>query len=77
MNFYYGYTVNYFNEIEDKMVTATGFTYGSTYSDTIKKVTDYYGELSIDYITLKCLTDDIEVVECDTEVVNAIENSQK
>ena len=62
--YFYKYEVNHCEVIDDKhqMVTTTGITFGKTFNEACAKVTDYFGEDSIDDIKLEFI-DSCDVLE--------------
>lgn len=43
--YFYYYKINYFDDMAEH--TTTGITYGSSWADAIKHLTDYYGDANI------------------------------
>lgn len=68
--YFYKYTVTYYEEIDGKheLKTAVGLTFGSTFNEVCAKITDYFGEESLEYIKIEFASDcdileDFEIAE--------------
>ena len=80
--YFYKYTVKYYEYIDDKpeLKTASGLTFGSTFNDVCAKITDYFGEESLEDIKIEFASDcdvleDFEIAELfNTEMEDNGEN---
>lgn len=54
---FYTYCVTFWEEGAGKMITVTGITCGETFIEATRRVIDYYGDTSIDKLSLEVIED--------------------
>lgn len=54
---FYTYCVTFWEEGAGKMITVTGTTCGETFIEATRRVIDYYGDDSIDKLSLEVIED--------------------
>ena len=73
MNAIYEYTITYFDETEEKRMTASGLVCGDSYGAAMTVLASYYGDENVISACLSCF--DTDIVECDTETILTIKES--
>ena len=64
MNYFFSYTIKYYEEIANKEEVTSGIVYGNSLVEAIEKIADYYDdEKIIRILDFQCLTD-TPVLEC-------------
>lgn len=64
MNYFFSYTIRYYEEIANKEEVASGIVYGNSLVEAIEKIADYYDdEKIVRILDFQCLTD-TPVLEC-------------
>ena len=65
--YFYKYTVTYYEEVDEKdfeLKTASGVVAAKTFNSACDKLTDYYGEESIEKMNIEFI-EDMDVIEWD------------
>ena len=60
---FFKYEIKYFDDIEEKQKIICGLVFAPTYALAMSKITEYYSEELIAYITMEAMEQDCPVYE--------------
>ena len=66
-NFIYEYRVEWYDEIEERAKRTVGLTWGSSYTEAMTKVANYFGDASI--ISACLVAWDTEIIQFDEDTL--------
>ena len=72
MDYYYTYRVKFYDSFDEKEMEKDGVTYGTTYSEAVGRITDYYGDNDTIEITLHAIDANF-VLEMPNEIIEQLQ----
>lgn len=64
------FEIEFFDEIDQMVMTNKGITYGESLSDAVEKICDYYGADNVSFIKVEGLDEIITIDELKENILN-------